>query len=860
MPKNNINYPSMSNNIEAKARIKINKLLEEAGWRFLDSDEGKANIQLESYVKYSDLGDNFEKAKGGLIDFLLLDDRNNPLLVLEAKKDSIAPLEAKEQARKYAIENKVKYVILSNGNIHYLWNIELGNPELITTFPTQASLQAYSLHNPVEEKLYTEVINDDYIALTQLPNYAEFPEFINEASRPEFIKNQKIRFLRYYQVDALKSIQAKIKEGKKRFLLEMATGVGKTLTAAAVVKLFFRTGNARRILFLVDRLELEEQARKDFNTYLKNDMSAVVYKENKSDWRKAEIVVTTIQSLLVNNKYRSHFSPTDFDLVIGDEIHRLVGGGNSRALFEYFLGYKLGLTATPKDYLKNIDIEIIDDPREMEKRVLLDTYSTFGCESGTPTFRYTLAQGAKDKILVQPTVIDARTDVTTKLLSDEGYSAIVTSINESGDEVTDEVKYNQSQFEKKFFSDETNNVFVETFIENGWLDPISSEFGKGLVFAVSQKHAAKITQLLNVCANNKWPGKYKSDFAVQVTSNVMNSQQMTVDFSNDKLLGYSQFRKDDNILMDYKTSKARVCVTVGMMTTGWDCPNILNLALMRPIFSPTEFIQIKGRGTRINTFEHKYNDGFEVQEISIKKTSFKLFDFFAVCEYFEEKYKYDQVLKIPKIKPSVDGVPVYEEPKLKKDGYEYTESDKISQFNESIIGLDGMKVDNMFFKKFEEEVQQDIDIQQAMAEGNLDTASYLTLEKYLKQEGSNYTVDKLRRALKIDRKISIKEILDMIFNGNEIKSKDVLLQEEFEKFISTINVADVSDLHALRYFFVAYLTDPELRKVIDTKDYTALNTISTLSKDDFIRVEPKMREFIPNYIKTYVPMDKFIAA
>ena len=129
-----------------------------------------------------------------------------------------------------------------------------------------------------------------------------------------------------------------------------------------------------------------------------------------------------------------------------------------------------------------------------------------------------------------------------------------------------------------------------------------------------------------------------------------------------------------------------------------------------------------------------------------------------------------------------------------------------------------------------------------------------------KQEGNHFTLDKLRRALKIDRKISIKEILDMIFNGNEIKSKDILLQEEFEKFISTIDISEVTDINALKYFFIAYITDPIVRQVIDTKDYTSLNTISTLSKEDFVRVQPKMREVIPNYIKTYVPMDKFIAA
>jgi type I restriction enzyme R subunit len=96
----------------------------------------------------------------------------------------------------------------------------------------------------------------------------------------------------------------------------MATGTGKTLTAAAIIKLFLRTGNARRALFLVDRLELEEQARKAFKEYLKNDYQTLVFKENREDWRRAEIVVSTVQSFLFNDKYRQLFSPTDFDLVI----------------------------------------------------------------------------------------------------------------------------------------------------------------------------------------------------------------------------------------------------------------------------------------------------------------------------------------------------------------------------------------------------------------------------------------------------------------------------------------------------------------------------------------------------------------
>ena len=104
---------------EASARIKINKLLEEAGWHFEDNAKVKANILVEDHVKFNQLGDDFEKQKHGFIDFMLLDEYQNPLVVIEAKSEKTEPLAAKEQARKYAIEKKVKFIILSNGNIHY---------------------------------------------------------------------------------------------------------------------------------------------------------------------------------------------------------------------------------------------------------------------------------------------------------------------------------------------------------------------------------------------------------------------------------------------------------------------------------------------------------------------------------------------------------------------------------------------------------------------------------------------------------------------------------------------------------------------------------------------------------------------
>ena len=848
---------------EAKARIKINKLLEEAGWRFFDTDKGKATIKLESSIKMDDLGEDFENSKNGFIDFLLVDENQNPVLVLEAKKESLNPLVGKEQARNYAKSQKVKFVILSNGTLHYLWNIETGNPEQIQVFPTLESIKQYYEFNPDPNKLVSEEVNADYVVLTQLPNYKQIPEFQDEQKKKDLIFNLKLRFLRYYQVEAIHAVQKAVSEGKKRFLLEMATGTGKTLTSAAIIKLFYRTGNARRVLFLVDRLELEEQARKDFTNYLKNDLTTVVYKEKRNDWRKAEIVVTTIQSLMVNNKYKKLFSPTDFDLIISDESHRLLGGGNSRALFEYFLGYKLGLTATPKDYLKHLDTESIEDPRELERRMLLDTYTTFGCESGIPTYRYTLVDGAKDGYLRQPIVVDARTDVTTKLLSEQGYGVMVTVATSEQEDVLEEVKYKQNHFERKFFSDETNRVFCKTFIENGLKDPITGEFGKSLVFAVSQNHAAKLAQLLNEYAHQYFPGKYQSNFAVQVTSNVQNSQQMTVDYSNDKLLGFSNFAKGNEILESYKTSKARVCVTVGMMTTGWDCPNILNLALMRPIFSPTEFIQIKGRGTRVHTFEHKFkNELGEEETISIDKTTFKLFDFFATCEYFEEKYQYDQVLKLPKNFEQGDDIPTVDDNTLKpkRDGYEYKENDKIATWNEQQVDFTGMKVDRMFFQQFEEKVKTDEEIKQLMEAGDVEVATARAKEKYDNKPEDYFDLEKLRRSLKIDRKIGWRELLELIYFGNQIKGKDDLLSDEFEKFISTNNVADINDLQGLRYFFYAYITDPSVREIIDQQDFTELYHNPTFNVEDFNRVPDEMKSKLPYYVKTYVPLNKFLSA
>jgi type I restriction enzyme R subunit len=577
----------------------------------------------------------------------------------------------------------------------------------------------------------------------------------------------------------------------------------------------------------------------------------VIYKENRDDWRRAEIVVTTVQSLLFNNKYQRLFSPTDFDLVISDEAHRSIGG-NARAVFNYFIGYKLGLTATPRDYLKRFDkaAPTTRDPREAERRLLLDTYRTFGCENSQPTYRYSLLEGVKEGYLINPTVVDARTGITTELLSEEGF--VVSFTDDAGEDQQEAFK--QREFERRFFAKATNELFSKTFLENALRDPVSGEIGKSIIFAVSQNHAAKLAQILNQMADRMFPGKYQSDFAVQVTSQIPDAQQFTINFSNNNLLGSANF------LPAYKTSKARVCVTVGMMTTGYDCTDILNLGLFRPIFSPTDFIQIKGRGTRKHNFlEQLFDDTLKDGVLQPQKTAFKLFDFFANCEYFEEEFCYDEVLKLPR--PQGKGRDVGEKtgPVVVGGAYEHLGADILSMIKEETIGYEGMKIDRMFFEKFEDSVRENETIAKAVESGQWDRViDYVNREVFDKPE-EYYTLDKLRKAAAVDRRLTLREILEKIFGLiPRFKSKDELLEEEFVKFVADTKPEEAEAIPAIKTYFKAYVTSDQVRHIIESKHFTDLATNPVFSTRDFRAVPEKYRALIPEYIKDYVSLNQFV--
>ncbi len=838
---------------EAEARIKINKLLEESGWRFEDSEKGKANIQLEPGVKYAELGDDFENEAHGFIDFLLLDKDGRALVVVEAKKESIDPLSAKEQARNYARNAGARFVILSNGNIHYFWDTKHGNPDTISRFPTQDSITQYEKYIPNPAELAQTHVDENYIVATQIPTFATDPAFQNESTRAEYLKNNKLKQLRPYQVQAIKALQESAKSGNSRFLFEMATGTGKTLISAAVIKLFLKSGNARRILFLVDRLELEDQAQKAFVQYLGKDYRSVIYKDNKDSWANASVVVSTIQTFLAGDRYKKEFSPTDFELVISDEAHRSIGG-NSRAVFEYFVGYKLGLTATPKNYLRGFDAEGTNSQREYERRLLIDTYKTFGCEPGNQTFSYDLEKGAEDGYLIKPTLVDARTNITTELLSEEGYA--VHTQSESG-ETIDET-FNERHYERKIFNEETNVAMCKALIDNGLFDPVAKQlgvniFGKTIVFAVSQKHAARLTNILNKIAFEKWPEQYsESNFAMQVSSQVASAQQMTINFANNRLGGQA------NSPEGYDTSKTRVAVTVGMMTTGYDCQDLLNIALMRPVFSPTDFVQIKGRGTRKWTFE--YND-YKNDPTIESKEKFKFFDFFATCEYFEKDFDYDEKIKLPPIHvtpptgpggdgPGTDG-PGVDGPTGAKSPIDLAASDELATLSETPEGVI-MRIDREGFKRaVEEDVLGNETLKNMWDNGDTEEAEDFTKKHVFDKPKHFLNLQKIQRIFNVDRRITVKEFLQVAFGQKEtFEMKDELLESEWEKFME-VNPVDQVHYAPVKMFFKAYVTDEKVREIVTSRQIGRFNTESSFNSDEYAKLNG-FKTVVPQYVRDYV--------
>jgi type I restriction enzyme R subunit len=676
---------------EAFSRILIDKALEFSGWNLLDPQQ----VQFELHTG------------SGRADYLLTDKLGRVLCVLEAKREDLDPYDAKEQARGYAENLKAPLIILSNGREHWFWNYERADQRdacRIERLPSREDLERVRLKN------------------LQPPRPLE-----SEIIAPEYLRHLKHDLtLRRYQIRAMDEIARLFDaNGLRKFLLEMATGTGKTLLCAALIRRFLMSRNAERVLFIVDRIELAKQTIEDFAVVLP-EFKPVIYKTARrtGELLGSSVVVATIQSLMTDRRYREEFTPFYFDLVINDEAHRSIYG-DAREVVQFFQATRIGLTATPKAYLKNVNIEQLaeDNPRALEARQLRDTYHYFGCKPGFPTFRYDIVDAVKDPegpFLCLPKIFDLRSDITTKALAESGWAVFVNEQEEN---------FKIQDLEKKIFTPARNRLMCEAFLKEAQKDPAGA-IGKSIVFAVNQPHATNLTKLFN---------ELQPGIALTITSRIPDASSLAKEFRDGK-------------------RTERIAVSVDMLSTGYNCRDLLNIGLLRPVFSPTEYIQIKGRGTRRFTF----TIGHTVYE----KSCFFLLDFCAVAEYFEEQYDYSLPLKVPREKkeavspkpyPPGDGKPGFigeghpepqQPPKPPRTIPTWEGIDTFVSQEIRIVGPNGEKVDIMTFRgSYERDIKDFVEktptLKAAVEVEDDDVIETIVNERFYHRPEMFYSPDKL---------------------------------------------------------------------------------------------------------------------
>ncbi len=737
---------------EAFSRILIDKELEYAKWDLLDDKQVTFEYHNAS----------------GRADYLLKDKNGGVLCVLEAKREDIDPYDAKEQARGYAENLKAPFVILSNGKVHYFWNYERRDEKdagRIERLPSREDMERQRLKNLQPPRpLLTAKVDAKYLS--------RFRDDIT---------------LRWYQIRALEAIAEGFDNEKRRkFLLEMATGTGKTLLCAALIRRFLETRNAERVLFIVDRIELAKQTMEDFNAVLR-EYSPVIYKNARrtGELPGSSVVVATIQSLMVDRRYRKEFTPFYFDLVVNDEAHRSIYG-DAREVVQFFQGTRIGLTATPKAYLKNIDVNKLgeENPKALEARFLRDTYHYFGCEPGNPTYRYDIIDAVKDPegpFLCRPKIIDIRSDITTQSLEDMGWAVTISE---------EEENYKVQDLERKVFTPARNELMCEAFLENAQKSP-DGKLGKSIIFAVNQTHATALTKILN---------GIQPESAVTITSRIKDASGIAKDFRDDK-------------------RKERIAVSVDMLSTGYNCRDLLNVVLMRPVFSPTEYIQIKGRGTRRYTFKEG-NTEYE-------KEYFFLLDFCGVAEYFEEKYDYSVPLELPREGKSIrsgdsskvgEGGGKYESGKDGKDARPeipvWRGVDTVVSKEIYVVGPDGEKVDVMTFRgAFERDLKNFAkatpEFAEAVESEDDDSVETILNEQFFHKPEWYYSPDKLVKSYGVPAPTQ-----SFIYHALGVKplpSKDQVVDDTVDSLAARFNLR-YSEQKWLQALARLVVDDPEARQ------------------------------------------------
>lgn len=550
----------MATTNEAFARVKIDTLLAAQGWNTQDTNAVRFEVVMPD---------------GKRADYVLCDRHGRALAVIEAKRFSVNPGDAAAQAKDYAQQIGVPYVFLSNGAEVQFWDWQReAFPHAVKTFFKQddlerrfASLQVR--RDPLDVSIDRRIVERDY------------------------------------QINCIDTLCTEIIGGRRKLLVEMATGTGKTRTAAAFIKRLFEANVCTRVLFLVDRVPLAKQTEDAFAEHLP-DYPAYVLRAGRRFQDEKRITITTLQSMV--NLY-AEYSSGYFDLIISDECHRSIYGQWSGVL-KHFDGIQVGLTATP--CVANVEDENSD---EEDRAFVRDTLRFF--EVDKPTFSYKLKDAIRDGHLVPYQIYKAQ---TVKTAAEGGFEVKKSELDWTsmdaqaraeleqvfGDK--DTVIIDPSALERRFTIPERNRAIVREFksvLDKGYVDakgvlrkPL---LGKTIVFAVNKRHAETLAKM------------FDAEFAhLKPSPEVRVADYVVSGFgSDDTVDGMSKIRRFK------KEPFPQILVSVNMLDTGFDCPEVVNLVFARFTRSTILYQQMRGRGTRK----------------AKGKPAFTMFDFVGVCDY-----------------------------------------------------------------------------------------------------------------------------------------------------------------------------------------------------------------------------------
>lgn len=513
---------------EAETRYSlIDPQLRRADWNVSDHTQVGIEIPVSGYDA---------SPSDGITDYCLYRTNGEVLAVVEAKRTSRDPRVGKQQVLDYltAIEQKQSFrpfAFLANGEDVFFWDTKESADRHVAGFFSRENLERLLFLKQNRQRLSDIKIKES---------------IVNRA----------------YQIEAIRRICEAIEKKKKRkSLLVMATGTGKTRTIMALIDLFLRAHAAQRVLFLADRDALVEQAEAEgFKVHLPNESRTRIWTWRIEEAKRARLCASTIQTM---EQCHEKFSPADFDLIISDECHRSIYNKFTDVL-AYFDAIQIGLTATPADLVDR------------------DTFKFFDCEGRVPTFNYPYEDAVKDEYLVDYDAYAAQTKFQRKgikgidLTEEEKES-----LRERGID-PDEINYEGTDLERKVTNKDTLRRQWEEFMDVCLKDAAGQLPGKSIVFAITHQHALRLEETFN----EMYP-EYGGRLVQVITS---------------------KMERPRSLIRKFKTEGfPRIAISVDMLDTGFDFPEVVNLGFMKPVNSQIKFWQMIGRGTRNHETCRKYD-------------------------------------------------------------------------------------------------------------------------------------------------------------------------------------------------------------------------------------------------------------